>query len=122
MPFEPLRSHWSAERALRIFAGSDRRCAFRVGRFCIDLHHPKLSLLHECRLERALGVVYRPDLPAQFDAMLHFDRTGAVEPLDPDSAVEIYSEAQGETLPRQSRCVTAAKQISSSGAVLANAS
>ena len=46
------------------------------------------------RLERAIGVIYRPrterlshyfaaDLPAQFDAVIHFDRTRAVEPLDP---------------------------------------
>jgi erythromycin esterase-like protein len=45
------------------------------------------------RLERAIGVIYRPrservshyfaaDLPAQFDAVIHFDRTRAVEPLD----------------------------------------
>ena len=45
------------------------------------------------RLERAIGVIYRPrterlshyfeaELPAQFDAVMHFDRTEAVEPLD----------------------------------------
>ncbi len=45
------------------------------------------------RLERAIGVIYRPeterashyfkaDLAAQFDAVLHFDRTRAVEPLE----------------------------------------
>jgi erythromycin esterase-like protein len=45
------------------------------------------------KLERAIGVIYRPhtervshyfaaDLPAQFDAVIHFDRTHAVEPLD----------------------------------------
>jgi erythromycin esterase-like protein len=45
------------------------------------------------RLERAIGVIYRPDterashyfrarLPAQFDAVLHFDETRAVEPLE----------------------------------------
>jgi erythromycin esterase-like protein len=45
------------------------------------------------RLERAIGVVYRPDtervshyfgarLPAQFDAVIHWDETRAVEPLD----------------------------------------
>jgi erythromycin esterase-like protein len=46
------------------------------------------------RLERAIGVVYRPEterashylgarLADQFDLVLHVDRTGAVEPLDP---------------------------------------
>jgi erythromycin esterase-like protein len=45
------------------------------------------------RLERAIGVIYRPDtertshyfaasLPHQFDAVLHYDRTRAVEPLE----------------------------------------
>ena len=49
--------------------------------------------LREPRLERAIGVIYRPDterashyfyarLPDQFDAVLHFDETRAVEPLD----------------------------------------
>ena len=50
--------------------------------------------LAEPRLERAIGVIYRPetermshyfqaDLTAQFDAVLHFDETRAVHPLDP---------------------------------------
>jgi erythromycin esterase-like protein/predicted phosphoribosyltransferase len=45
------------------------------------------------RLERAIGVIYRPEterqshyfrarLPEQFDAMLHFDETRAVKPLE----------------------------------------
>ena len=45
------------------------------------------------RLERAIGVIYRPgterqshyfaaDLPGQFDALVHIDRTRAVEPLE----------------------------------------
>jgi erythromycin esterase-like protein len=45
------------------------------------------------RLERAIGVIYRPEterlshyfharLPDQFDAVVHFDTTRAVEPLD----------------------------------------
>jgi len=49
--------------------------------------------LHERRLERAIGVIYRPDterrshyffarLSEQFDAVLHFDETRAVEPLE----------------------------------------
>ncbi len=49
--------------------------------------------LRERRLERAIGVIYRPDservshyfhaqLPDQFDAVLHFDETRAVEPLE----------------------------------------
>jgi erythromycin esterase-like protein len=49
--------------------------------------------LREPRLERAIGVIYRPEterlshyfqarLPDQFDAVLHFDETRAVEPLE----------------------------------------
>jgi erythromycin esterase-like protein len=49
--------------------------------------------LREPKLERAIGVIYRPDtermshyfwarLPDQFDAVLHFDETRAVEPLE----------------------------------------
>jgi erythromycin esterase-like protein len=51
------------------------------------------GILSEPRLERAIGVVYRPSterlshyfearLAEQFDAVIHFDRTEAVEPLD----------------------------------------
>ncbi|MGV3773757.1 MAG: erythromycin esterase family protein [Verrucomicrobiales bacterium] len=55
---------------------------------------PVWQLLREPpRLERAIGVIYRPDtefyshyfnakLPEQFDAVVHFDHTGALEPLD----------------------------------------
>jgi erythromycin esterase-like protein len=61
------------------------------------------------RLERAIGVIYRPEtervshyfkarLPAQFDAVLHFDRTEAVEPLDPVSGREPAGDAP-ETYP-----------------------
>lgn len=50
--------------------------------------------LHEPRLERAIGVIYRPEtermshyfyarLPQQFDAVIHFDETQAVTPLEP---------------------------------------
>jgi erythromycin esterase-like protein len=49
--------------------------------------------LREPRLERAIGVIYRPDterrshyfharLADQFDAVIHFDETRAVEPLE----------------------------------------
>ena len=47
----------------------------------------------EPRLERAIGVIYRPEterlshyfyarLPEQFDARIHFDQTRAIEPLE----------------------------------------
>lgn len=49
--------------------------------------------LESARLQRAIGVIYRPDtermshyfearLPDQFDFMLHYDQTRAVEPLE----------------------------------------
>jgi len=49
--------------------------------------------LRDARLERAIGVIYRPEterrshyfqaqLPNQFDAVLHFDETQAVKPLE----------------------------------------
>jgi erythromycin esterase-like protein len=49
--------------------------------------------LRSSRLERAIGVIYRPDterqshyfgarLSDQFDAVLHFDETRAVKPLE----------------------------------------
>jgi erythromycin esterase-like protein len=63
--------------------------------FLLDLRRdPALAAaLNDVRLERAIGVVYRPRterlshyfearLPQQFDAVLHFDVTQAVEPLE----------------------------------------
>ena len=49
--------------------------------------------LLDARLERFIGVIYRPDterashyfrclLPRQFDAVVHLDETRAVEPLE----------------------------------------
>jgi erythromycin esterase-like protein len=49
--------------------------------------------LADPRLERAIGVLYRPEterpshyfparLPAQFDLLVHVDRTRALEPLE----------------------------------------
>ncbi|MER3493143.1 MAG: erythromycin esterase [Mastigocladus sp. ERB_26_2] len=55
--------------------------------------NPVISVLRETRLERAIGVIYRPQterashyfyawLPEQFDAVIHIDDTRGVEPLD----------------------------------------
>jgi Erythromycin esterase len=49
--------------------------------------------LRSPRLERAIGVIYRPEterqshyfsaqMPRQFDAVIHFDETRAVKPLE----------------------------------------
>jgi erythromycin esterase-like protein len=66
-----------------------------VPRFLLPLRDGTLPAegLSEPRLERAIGVIYQPEterqshyfyarLPAQFDAVLHFDETRAVEPLE----------------------------------------
>ena len=67
----------------------------RIGNFLADLTVPGelTSALESPRLERAIGVIYRPEtervshyfharLPDQFDAILHYDTTRAVEPLE----------------------------------------
>ena len=52
-----------------------------------------ISAVYGPRLERAIGVIYRPEserlshyfharLPKQFDAVIHIDETRAVEPLE----------------------------------------
>jgi erythromycin esterase-like protein len=63
-------------------------------RFYLDLRRADISsALRVERLERAIGVIYRPEtelishyfnarLSDQFDAVLHFDHTRAVEPLE----------------------------------------
>src|SRR5665647_3737518 len=70
--------------------------------FLLDLRtDPELrAALSTPRLERAIGVIYRPEterqshyfsaqLPAQFDAVLHYDVTRAVEPLERLSLIHI---------------------------------
>lgn len=65
-----------------------------MSNFFLDLRDEVVKdALHEPLLERAIGVIYRPetervshyfyaDLPKQFDGVIHFDRTRGVEPLD----------------------------------------
>jgi erythromycin esterase-like protein len=66
------------------------------------------TVLHTPQLERAIGVIYRPeterqshyfyaDLSAQFDAVIHIDETRAVEPLERNSVWEAGEVA--ETFP-----------------------
>jgi erythromycin esterase-like protein len=72
-----------------------------VARFVLRLRDggEVAQALAEPRLERAIGVIYRPDterrshyfharLARQFDAVLHFDETRAVEPLETTSTWE----------------------------------
>jgi erythromycin esterase-like protein len=75
-------------------------------RFQLDLRHA--DDVPRRLLERAIGVIYRPetervshyfhaDLAAQFDAVLHFDETRAVEPLERTSEWDLGELA--ETYP-----------------------
>ena len=66
-----------------------------LGNFFLALRRNSDAILHlrQARLERAIGVIYRPEverachylrarLPHQFDAIFHYDETRAVEPLE----------------------------------------
>ncbi len=64
-----------------------------LGNVCFDFKRWPATRTAASLLERAIGVIYRPDterashyfeadLPRQFDALIHFDRTRAVEPLE----------------------------------------
>jgi len=67
------------------------------GNFWLNLHEDAVcDALDGHRLQRAIGVIYRPeterqshyisaDLCRQFDLLLHFDDTRAVRPLEPTS-------------------------------------
>jgi erythromycin esterase-like protein len=91
---------WDEPAALRTvhssLPGSYERLFHDVGMpaFIARLSSPALaSVLAGPRLERAIGVIYRPEterashyfaarLPQQFDLVVHVDRTRAVEPLE----------------------------------------
>ena len=64
-----------------------------VPNFQMDLRSPSAAELPSELLERAIGVIYLPEterwshyffskLAEQFDAVIHFDETRAVKPLD----------------------------------------
>ena len=79
-----------------------------LDRFFLPLGGDSGQGLRDARLERAIGVVYRPQterashwfharLPDQFDGVVHFDRTTAVEPLERTS---LWDEGEPpETFP-----------------------
>lgn len=94
-------SDWDAPAERKIvrpgLPGSYEALFHTVGlqRFMLSLRNLPATLeeLSAARLQRAIGVVYRPEserlshyfyarLPQQFDALLHFDETRAVEPLE----------------------------------------
>jgi erythromycin esterase-like protein len=98
---------WHEPAALRrvrpSLAGSYERLFHETGlpSFLLRLSTPELaSALAGPRLERAIGVIYRPEterashyfsarLPGQFDLLVHVDRTRALEPLERWSRHEI---------------------------------
>jgi erythromycin esterase-like protein len=81
----------------------------RLRRFLLELRDGSaVAGLREPLLERAIGVIYRPEtervshyfharLSDQFDAVLHFDTTRAVEPLE--RTAEWESGEMAETFP-----------------------
>jgi erythromycin esterase-like protein len=83
-----------------------------IPNFFLDLHAPgdlRLALAGP-RLERAIGVIYRPEterlshyfnavLPEQFDAIFHYDHTRAVEPLERTPVWELGEIELPETYP-----------------------
>jgi erythromycin esterase-like protein len=91
---------WDEPAALRAvrpsLAGSYERLFHdtMLGTFMLRLSTSELArALAGPRLERAIGVVYRPEaersshyfsarLPDQFDVVVHVDRTRALEPLE----------------------------------------
>ncbi len=69
----------------------------RRDRFFLHFDHDVARALHAPLLERAIGVLYRPDseyashyfetnIAGQFDAVFHLDETSALEPLEPSHA------------------------------------
>jgi erythromycin esterase-like protein len=70
--------------------------ALGQGDLWFDLREPEVAAAYAQRhLERAIGVIYRPqterqshyfevELARQFDLLLHLDATSALHPLDPD--------------------------------------
>jgi erythromycin esterase-like protein len=82
----------------------------QVDQFLLDLRRAggsAVDALRQPRLQRAIGVIYRPQterlshyfharLAEQFDAMIHIDRTRALEPLE---RTAIYEPEEAETYP-----------------------
>jgi erythromycin esterase-like protein len=90
--------------------GSIERLMHATGlaRFLLPLDGEAARRLDAVRLQRAIGVIYRPDterlshyfdvrLPRQFDLLLHVDETHAVVPLDAPGHWPV--PAQPETFP-----------------------
>jgi erythromycin esterase-like protein len=82
---------------------------FGIANFYLPLRgNPAAARLEQERLQRAIGVIYRPEtermshyffssLPRQFDALLHYDVTEALVPLERWSVHEVHEAP--ETYP-----------------------
>jgi erythromycin esterase-like protein len=94
----------------RVFA--DVSAARAVPRFLLTLRRedPARRALASARLQRAIGVIYRPEterlshyydveLPRQFDAMIHIDETEALRGLEPGEHWERGVDEVPETFP-----------------------
>jgi erythromycin esterase-like protein len=90
-----------ARRVRPALAGSFEELFHDTGvpRFLLPIRvgSPVEDVLSQQRLERAIGVIYRPEterwshyfharMAAQFDAVIHFDQTRAVQPLEREAA------------------------------------
>jgi erythromycin esterase-like protein len=111
-------SDWDAPHELKAVLASRDDSIERVlhdaglDRFVLPLRQASRELreaLAQPRLERAIGVIYRPDterwshyfearLSHQFDAVVHLDTTRALQPLDRDSVMPQH-EDEPETYP-----------------------
>ena len=86
--------HAERKRVRPALPGSYEALLHTAGkRFLLPMQDRTAHLLEAPMLERAIGVIYRPDterqshwfharLPQQFDAVIHIDQTTAVEPLE----------------------------------------
>jgi len=98
-------SEWGAaverKRVRPALEGSWEAHFHRLGvpSFLLPMREAVATALARPRLERAIGVIYRPDterashyfrarLPSQFDAVIHVDESHAVEPLERTAAWE----------------------------------
>jgi erythromycin esterase-like protein len=107
-------SDWDADAERKVVRpaldGSIEALLHSVGmpQFVLDLHDERLGGFAAPLLERAIGVIYRPQterqshyfharVTEQFDALIHVDRSTALVPLEPSP--HWYHEEVPETYP-----------------------
>jgi erythromycin esterase-like protein len=107
-------SDWDAEAERKFVRpaldGSIEAILHSIGvhQFVLDLHDERLAGLTAPLLERAIGVIYRPQterqshyfharVAEQFDVLIHVDRSTALVPLEPSP--HWYHEEVPETYP-----------------------